>query len=136
MSCLILAGITLTDLSHVQCHVLPDCFIFINLPYFLEPSAPPANVKGKNSSSRSIKVQWDEIPKNDKNGIIKGYKITYKDWRSGVEKTQTVGAPYREVELEGLNEFTKYNISLLAFTVKGDGPQSSTITVSTDEDSK
>ena len=108
----------------------------MNLPYFLEPSTPPANVKGNNSSSTSILVQWDEVPEKDKNGIIKGYKITYKDWRSGVEKTQTVDAPTRQVDLTGLNEFTKYNISVVAFTVKGDGPQSSTITVSTDEDSK
>ena len=104
------------------------------MPYFLEPSAPPANVKGNNSSSTSILVQWDEVPENDKNGIIKGYNVTYKDWRTGVEKTQTVDAS--QVELKGLNEFTKYNISVLAFTVKGGGPPSSTITVTTDEDSK
>ena len=106
------------------------------MPYFLEPSAPPANVTGNNSSSRSILVQWDEVPENDKNGIIKGYKITYKDWRTGGEKTQTVDAPTRQVNLTGLNEFTKYNISVLAFTVKGDGRLSSAITVTTAEDSK
>ena len=106
------------------------------MPYFLEPSAPPANVKGNNSSSTSILVQLDEVPENDKNGIIKGYKITYKDWRTGVEKTQTIDAPTRQVDLTELNKFTKYNISVLAFTVKGDGPPSSTITVTTDEDSK
>ena len=105
----------------------------MNLPYFLEPSAPPANVTGNNSSSTSILVQWDEVPENDKNGIIKGYNVTYKDWRTGVEKTKTVNT--RQVELTGLNKFTKYNISVLAFTVKGDGPLSSTITVTTDEDS-
>ena len=104
--------------------------------YFLEPSAPPANVKGNNSSSVSILVEWDEVPENDKNGIIKGYNVTYKDWRTGVEKTQTVNASASQVELTGLNKFTKYNISVLAFTVKGDGPPSSTITVSTAEDSK
>ena len=108
----------------------------MNLPYSLEPSAPPANVKGDNSSSTSILVQWDEVPENDKNGIIKGYNITYKDWRTGVEKTHIVDAPTRQVELTGLNEFTKYNISVLAFTVKRGGPPSSTITVTTDEDSK
>ena len=108
----------------------------MNLPYFLEPSAPPANVKGNNSSSTSILVQWDEVPENDKNGIIKGYNITYKDWRTGVEKTQSVVAPTRQVDLTGLNKFTNYNISVLAFTVKGGGPPSSAITVSTEEDSK
>ena len=126
----------ITGPFHVQSYVPTDYFIFINLPYFLEPSLPPANAKGDNSSSTSILVQWDEVPENDKNGIIKGYNVTYKDWRTGVEKTQTVNASASQVELTGLNKFTKYNISVLAFTVKGDGPLSSTITVSTDEDSK
>ena len=103
---------------------------------FLEPSASPTNVRSYNRSSTSILVQWDEVPENDKNGIIKGYNVTYKDWRTGVEKTQTVDAPTRQVDLTGLNEFTKYNISVLAFTVKGGGPLSSTITVSTGEVSK
>ena len=126
----------ITGPSHVQSYVLTDYFIFINLAYFLEPNAPPANITGNNSSSTSILVQWYEVPENDKNGIIKGYNVTYKDWRTGVEKTQTVDAPTRQVELTGLNEFTKYNISVVAFTVKGGGPPSSPITVSTEEDSK
>ena len=106
------------------------------MPCFLEPSAPPANITGNFNSSTSILVQWDEVPENDKNGIIKGYNVTYKDWRTGVEKTHIVDAPTRQVDLTGLNEFTKYNISVLAFTVKGGGPPSSAITVSTEEDSK
>ena len=106
------------------------------MPYFLEPSAPPANVKGINSSSTSILVQWDELPENDRNGIIKGYNVTYKNLTSEVEKTQTVDAPTRQVNLTGLNEFTKYDITVSAFTVKGGGPPSSAITVTTDEDSK
>ena len=47
-----------------------------------------------------------------------------------------MNASASQVDLTGLNKFTKYNISVLAFTVKGDGPVSSTITVTTDEDSK
>ena len=116
--------------------VLPDCFIFLNLPYFLEPNAPPGNVRRYNSSSTSIVVQWDEVPANERNGIIKGYNVTYKNLTSEVEKTQTVDAPTRQVNLTGLNEFTKYDITVSAFTVKGGGPPSSAITVTTDEDSK
>ena len=81
-------------------------------------------------------VQWDEVPANERNGIIKGYNVTYKNLTSEVEKTQTVDAPTRQVNLTGLNEFTKYDITVLAFTVKGGGPPSSAITVTTDEDSK
>ena len=41
----------------------------------------------------------------------------------------------RQANLTGLKEFVKYNISVVAFTVKGDGPPNVTV-VSTDEDSK
>ena len=42
----------------------------------------------------------------------------------------------RQANLRGLGEFVKYNISVVAFTVKGDGPPSVVVVVKTDEDSK
>ena len=38
----------------------------------VEPSAPPANVQGHNTSSTSIWVDWDIVPVADQNGIIHG----------------------------------------------------------------
>jgi len=41
-----------------------------------------------------------------------------------------------EIELQGLKKFTIYEITILAFTRIGDGANSTSIFVSTDEDSK
>ena len=41
----------------------------------------------------------------------------------------------RQANLTGLKEFVKYNMSVVAFTVKGDGPPS-VIVVKTDQDRK
>ena len=101
----------------------------------VEPSASPEGVTGHNSSSTSILVQWNDVKQDEQNGNITGYKVMYKALPSGSDETETVNAPTKQLNISGLNEFTDYSIRVLAFTVKGDGPLSSAITVRTDEDS-
>ena len=48
----------------------------------------------------------------------------------------TVVLPTQQANLTGLKNDTRYNISVLASTVKGDGPYSQPIFVSTNQDSK
>ena len=43
----------------------------------VEPSAPPADVQGHNTSSTSISVDWDIVSVTDQNGIILTYTVTY-----------------------------------------------------------
>ena len=69
------------------------------------------------------------------NGIIAGYNITYQSQTENDNGVVQVGPNDRQANLTGLKEFVKYNISVVAFTVKGDGPPNVTV-VSTDEDSK
>ena len=70
-----------------------------------------------------------------RNGIITGYNITYQSQTENDNGFVTAGPNDRQAKLTGLKEFVKYNISVVAFTVKGDGPPNVTV-VSTDEDSK
>ena len=70
-----------------------------------------------------------------RNGIITGYNITYQSQTENDYGFVTAGPNDRQANLTGLKEFVKYNISVVAFTVKGDGPPNVTV-VSTDEDSK
>lgn len=79
-------------------------------------------------------VQWDEVPEDKQNGEILQYTILYRKTEGGEQKTSQVNS--RSVKLTGLAKYTFYSISVVAATVKGDGPGSSTITVRTDEDSK
>ena len=104
--------------------------------FFLVPSAPPSNVTGRNESSTSIFVQWDDVPVADQNGVILSYTVTYRALPSGSSQTKNVTAPANHTTLTGLNEYTNYSITVFASTSKGSGNQSTPIVVITDEDSK
>ena len=70
-----------------------------------------------------------------RNGIITGYKITYQTLTENDNGFVPAGPDDRQANLTGLKEFVEYNISVVAFTVKGDGPAFVFI-VRTDQDSK
>ena len=70
-----------------------------------------------------------------RNGIISGYNITYQSLTENDNGVVLAGPNDRQANLTGLKEFVKYNISVVAFTVKGDGPPS-VIVVRTDQDSE
>ena len=90
---------------------------------------------GQNTSSTIISVSWEAIQSELQNGVITGYNITYQSQTENDNGFVEAGPNDRRANLTGLKEFVKYNISVVSFTVKGDGP-SSVIIVRTDEDSK
>ena len=103
----------------------------------LVPDSAPQNVRGHNSSSTSILVNWDEVAADKQNGIITGYTITYKSQTENDSDNVTVGASELEKELTNLKEYVNYNITVFASTEKGDGPASDpVIVVRTDQAGK
>ena len=70
-----------------------------------------------------------------RNGIITGYNITYQSLTENDNGFVKASPNDRLANLTGLKKFVEYNISVVAFTVKGDGPPFVLI-VRTDEDSK
>lgn len=109
-----------------------DCISYLlTFILLLEPNAPPQSVRGYAESSRSVLLQWNEVPPLDQNGVIKGYIIIYRALTTEVKNSTRVDAPKRELILVRLNEFTYYSLCVLAFTSKGDGP-STCIVVLTD----
>ena len=90
---------------------------------------------GQNTSSTITSVSWKPIQSELQNGVITGYNITYQSQTENDNGFVEAGPNDRRANLTGLKEFVKYNISVVAFTVKGNGP-SSVIIVRTDEDSK
>ena len=100
-----------------------------------EPDGAPQNVRGHNTSSTSISVSWEEVQSDLQNGIITGYNITYESQTENDNGVLLAGPNDRQANLTGLKEFVKYNISVVAFAVKGYGPPS-VIVVRTDQDSK
>ena len=101
-----------------------------------EPNFAPQNVRGRNTSSTSILVMWDEVPDDQQNGNITGYNITYHSQTENDNGNVRVNASVRQTELKNLKEYVNYNITVFASTVKGDGPASYPIVVRTDQDSK
>ena len=69
------------------------------------------------------------------NGIITGYTIKYQSLTENDNGVEQAGPNDRQANLTGLKKFVKYNISVIAFTVKGGGPPNFTV-VRTDQDSK
>ncbi len=91
---------------------------------------------GHNSSSTSILVTWDDVTAAEQSGVILTYTITYKSLTQNHNGNVTVNYPAPQTNLTGLKEYVNYSISVLASTVKGNGPASRPITVITDQDSK
>ena len=110
---------------------------FISVIFWLVgPSAPPANVQGRNTSSTSIWVDWDIVPVTDQNGIILTYTVTYKALPDETAQSTVVIAPTTQANLTGLIKYRNYSITVFSSTAKGDGNVSEPIIVITDEDSK
>ena len=108
----------------------------------LVPSNAPQAVTVSATSSKSIFVSWDPVIADDRNGIIKGYKVNYQAIPNGdmaakfLNITKAQQNKRQRVSLDNLNEFTNYSIGVLAFTAFGNGPASVVQVVETLEDSK
>ena len=73
-----------------------------------------------------------------RNGIITKYTITYRSLTENHNGNVTVtgNPPTLTGEITGLRKYVEYNITVFASTVKGEGPHSTAIVVTTDQDSK
>ena len=108
----------------------------------LEPSSSPQGVQASAKNSTSVSVSWAAVGNEQRNGIIKGYKVIYQALPDGRNVTRFVNISDEDQEKEqditlgSLVKFTNYSIRVLAFTVVGDGPPSEVIIVQTQQDSK
>ena len=115
----------------MQFHYLPS-----------EPSNAPQAVKVSVTSSQTISVSWNPVIADDRNGVIKGYKVSYQAFPNGDMAVKFLYITYAQqnerqtIILDNLNEFANYSIGVLAFTVFGNGPASVGQVVETMEGSK
>ena len=110
----------------------------MKLPLSSVPSRPPQNLWANNISSTALNITWNPVPTGFVHGILRGYRVLYKETNkpSAPYTKITVPSRVRNIVIKDLKKFTNYSIMVLAFTIKGDGAQSPTIKVSTDEDSE
>ena len=117
----------------------------------LVPSSAPENITSTNTSSTSLLITWEHIPKKLANGILLGYRVFYHQ----MVHEEEIGSRRRKRAIDTVNEtiktlppnatflkifnltkFTSYSFRIVGFTSKGEGKMSQTFNVSTDEDSK
>uniref|UniRef100_A0A1A8HEA8 Sidekick cell adhesion molecule 2 n=1 Tax=Nothobranchius korthausae TaxID=1143690 RepID=A0A1A8HEA8_9TELE len=91
------------------------------------PSSGPTNVSAFATTSSSILVRWGEVQEADRNGLILGYKVVYKEKDSDTTPNfwAVEGNNTHSVQLSGLGKYVLYEIQVLAFTRIGDGRSSS-----------
>ena len=77
-------------------------------------------------SSRSITVNWNEIPCIQRNGRIIRYEVEFRPSREG-----TISG--RSFTTNGLTPFTNYTFHVCGVNSEGPGPYSFLITITTSE---
>ncbi|ELR50265.1 Protein sidekick-2, partial [Bos mutus] len=87
------------------------------------PSSGPTNVSALATTSSSMLVRWNEVPEADRNGLVLGYKVLYKEKDSDAPPRFWLveGNSSRSAQLTGLGKYVLYEIQVLAFTRIGDG---------------
>ncbi|KAL5018087.1 hypothetical protein ScPMuIL_003809 [Solemya velum] len=102
------------------------------------PTAPPQNVTAKPLSSTTINVTWSHPDSQQIHGINQGYKVqAARVGTGGVEVVEIMPpAPYnsQSTMLTNLRKYTEYSVTVLCYTSKGNGPESSPIILRTLED--
>ena len=88
------------------------------------------------TSTVGIRVTWDEVRPEAKNGIIRGYNVSYTSTDGVVKWVHVNDSDSRDVVITGLRFLTEYKVTVLAYTSVGNGPVSAEISVTTEESSK
>ena len=86
------------------------------------PSKAPELDSVEVLNSTSVKVTWQEVPKNFAHGIITKYVINYT--AEGATGEKEVDASPLTAVVNGLRQSTTYSFRVRAETVKGPGPES------------
>ncbi|XP_078733019.1 receptor-type tyrosine-protein phosphatase delta isoform X3 [Lampetra fluviatilis] len=113
------------------------------------PSAAPQDVSCSSPGSTSLLISWQPPPAHAHNGPIVGYAVRYRALPDGQgqdgatrEEAVEMGAAAGEAAargellwtLQGLQKWTEYRVTVVAYTAVGAGPESRACTVRTDED--
>ncbi|CAH0692396.1 unnamed protein product [Chilo suppressalis] len=106
------------------------------------PSRGPSDVSANATSSTTVVVLWGDIPVQDQNGLIEGYKVCYAAVvpppRPENKKIECQAIPSNQthtITLTELRKYVVYHIQVLGYTRLGDGALSDPpVTVRTYED--
>ena len=105
------------------------------------PDRPPTDVTARALNSTAVEMSWDPPDPQHINGINQGYKITARELNSPDDVIRiTIPSDTSNIygrqtaHVASLKKYADYDLTVLCFTSKGDGPQTSAVTVRTLED--
>lgn len=105
------------------------------------PSGPPLKVNVEAISSTQLLIKWRPPERDMWNGELLGYAIGFHKSDDGSDHAfnytrvgTSGGEGIHEFRLTALEKFTSYNVIVLAFNAKGDGPPTKAINIQTLED--
>ncbi|XP_076363657.1 cell adhesion molecule DSCAM-like [Tachypleus tridentatus] len=103
-----------------------------------EPRASPVDVNILALDSGTLLVSWKSPPRDQWNGVLKGYYVSYKVKDSSsrfsyetVTTDDVTDKDEEEVTIRGLNVGTEYVVTVKAFNSAGTGPSSEEVTCAT-----
>ena len=79
-------------------------------------------------------VQWMSLAASDQNGVILRYNVYFHKLTGGPTAQSNVTEPTRWLTIDWLDAFTTYAVTVSASTFAGEGPQSTPVIVTTNED--
>uniref|UniRef100_A0A8C8VIM3 Cell adhesion molecule L1 like n=1 Tax=Pelusios castaneus TaxID=367368 RepID=A0A8C8VIM3_9SAUR len=105
------------------------------------PDAAPSSVMVEVMNSTLVKAIWSSIPRDRVRGHLKGYKVIWWKTRSLLDGKQhppdkhilTFTGDRNYGMIPGLEPFSEFHLTVLAFNAKGAGPESSPIIFQTPE---
>ncbi|XP_074860930.1 neural cell adhesion molecule L1-like protein isoform X1 [Carettochelys insculpta] len=105
------------------------------------PDASPSSVMVEVMNSTLVKAIWSSVPRDRVRGHLKGYKVIWWKTRSLLDGKQhhpnkhflTFTGDRNYGMIPGLEPFSEFHLTVLAFNAKGAGPESSPIIFQTPE---
>ncbi|XP_067002094.2 cell adhesion molecule Dscam1 [Anabrus simplex] len=101
------------------------------------PDMPPQDLRCSALSPQSVRVRWDPPPPENRNGVIEGYKVFYRNVnrkQGGSGDVEIKKTTNLETNLHGLAKYTNYSVRVLAYTSAGEGVRSAPVHCTTEED--
>ena len=90
-------------------------------------------------SSTSVRASWQLPPVDSRHGIITGFKLLYKRKSQAADSPTILTIKNNSTlarNVTGLHKYTEYEFQVLAYSDVGNGPKSSVVLVTTNEDGK
>nr|XP_030139159.3 neural cell adhesion molecule L1-like protein isoform X3 [Taeniopygia guttata] len=105
------------------------------------PDAAPSGVSVEVVNSTLVKVFWFGIPRDRVRGHLRGYKVSWWKTRSMLDGKRhhpekhflTFVGDRNSGMIPGLEPFSEFHLTVLAFNSRGDGPESSPVVFETPE---